>query len=53
VTETVVADRRKPGPSRSLTRDRVVAAGLELMARDGLSSVSLRAVAQKLGVDHK
>jgi AcrR family transcriptional regulator len=53
VTETVIADRRKPGPSRSLTRDRVVAAGLELMARDGLSSVSLRAVAQHLGVDHK
>ena len=53
MTETVVADRRKPGPSRSLTRDRVVAAGLELMARDGLGSVSLRAVAQHLGVDHK
>ena len=53
VTAPAVPDRRKPGPSRSLTRDRVVAAGLELMAKDGLASVSLRAVAQHLGVDHK
>jgi AcrR family transcriptional regulator len=53
LSETMVRNRRKPGPHRSLTRERVVAAGLEVTAAQGLTNLSLRAVAQHLGVDHK
>ncbi|MEY9856040.1 AcrR family transcriptional regulator [Catenulispora sp. GAS73] len=40
------AERRTP-----LTRDRVVAAGIGLADRDGIESISMRRVAQELGVE--
>jgi AcrR family transcriptional regulator len=40
------ADRRT-----QLTRDRVVAAGIELADRDGIESISMRKLAQELGVE--
>jgi TetR/AcrR family tetracycline transcriptional repressor len=43
--------RRKPGPAPSLSRDQVVDAALEVMAEQGLSSVSFRNVAARLGVN--
>jgi TetR/AcrR family tetracycline transcriptional repressor len=43
--------RRPPGPARSLTREQIVEAGLELMRTEGLDAVSLRGVARTLGVN--
>jgi len=40
------AERRTP-----LTRERVVAAGIELADRDGIESISMRKLAQELGVE--
>src|SRR5919204_5267960 len=34
-----------------LTRERVVAAGIELADRDGIESISMRKLAQELGVE--
>ena len=41
------------GPERrpQLTRERVVAAGIELADRDGIESISMRRLAQELGVE--
>ena len=46
-------ERRRSGPVRSLTRDQVVDAALEIMSRQGLDSVSFRSVSLRLGVDGK
>lgn len=43
--------RRKPGPAPSLSRDQVVDAALEVMTEQGLSAVSFRNVAGRLGVN--
>jgi len=43
--------RKKPGPAPSLSRDQVVDAALEVMAEQGLSAVSFRNVAGRLGVN--
>lgn len=51
--EPMSAQRRRPGPTRSLTREQIVAAGLELMAQDGLRNVSFPKLGQRLGVDPK
>ena len=44
---------RKTGAERraQLTRERVVAAGVELADRDGIESISMRRLAQELGVE--
>ena len=43
----------KPGEERraQLTRQRVVAAGIELADRDGIESISMRKLAQELGIE--
>lgn len=48
-----IAGPGKPGAERRtpLTRERVVAAGIELADRDGLESISMRRLAQELGVE--
>jgi AcrR family transcriptional regulator len=45
--------RRRPGPVRSLSREQVIATGLEVMAGEGLRNVSFRAIGIRLGVDPK
>src|SRR5207302_719349 len=48
-----IAGPGKAGAERraQLTRDRVVAAGIELADRDGIESISMRRLAQELGVE--
>jgi AcrR family transcriptional regulator len=48
-----IAAPREPGPERrpQLTRERVVAAAIELADRDGIEAVSMRRLAQELGVE--
>lgn len=45
-----VAERGSRGPKRALTIDRIVAAGIEIAAGDGLGAVSMARVAERLGV---
>jgi AcrR family transcriptional regulator len=47
------ADRGKPDPGRraQLTREQVVTAAIELADRDGIESISMRRLAQELGVE--
>src|SRR5437764_8653718 len=42
--------RRPPSPDRSLTSERIVAAGIEIADTEGLAAVSMRRVAGELGV---
>ena len=42
-------DRGTRGPKRGLTLERIVAAGIEVAARDGLEAVSMAGVAHELG----
>ena len=42
-------DRGTRGPKRGLTLERIVAAGIEVAARDGLEAVSMAGVAEELG----
>ena len=53
MTETAATGRRRPGPVRSLSRQQVIDTALEIMARDGLDSVSFRTIGMRLGVAHK
>ena len=48
-----IAGPGNQGPERrpQLTRERVVAAGIELADRDGIESISMRRLAQELGVE--
>lgn len=48
-----IAGTGRPGAERrtQLTRERVVAAGIELADRDGIESISMRRLAQELGVE--
>src|SRR5438477_11242985 len=48
-----IAGPGKTGAERrtQLTRERVVAAGIELADRDGIESISMRKLAQELGVE--
>jgi AcrR family transcriptional regulator len=48
-----IAGQGKSGAERrtQLTRERVVAAGIELADRDGIESISMRRLAQELGVE--
>ncbi|HEV8556500.1 MAG TPA: TetR/AcrR family transcriptional regulator C-terminal domain-containing protein [Actinophytocola sp.] len=48
-----IAGLGKTGAERrtQLTRERVVAAGIELAGRDGIESISMRRLAQELGVE--
>ncbi len=43
--------RRRPGPRRSLSHDRVVEAGLDALDEGGSAALSIRAVAARLGVN--
>src|SRR5690349_8723742 len=48
-----IAGPGKPDTKRrtQLTRERVVAAGIELADREGIDSISMRRLAQELGVE--
>lgn len=48
-----IAGLGKTGAERrtQLTRERVVAAGVELADRDGVESISMRRLAQELGIE--
>ncbi|MBB5953932.1 AcrR family transcriptional regulator [Saccharothrix tamanrassetensis] len=50
--ELLWADGRRParGPQRGLTMDRIVAAAIEVVEAEGLSALSMRRVATRLGV---
>lgn len=50
MTQAASAGRRKPGPVPTLSRAKVIATGLEVLAREGVRSVSFRTVALRLGV---
>lgn len=45
-------DPRKPGRPRKLTRERIVRAAIEVLEYEGFGALTLRALAQRLGVNH-
>lgn len=45
------AEARRPGPLRSLSREQVLDAALEIMSDEGLDAVSFRSVSKRLGVN--
>ena len=48
---SLVDERRRPKGTEPLSRDRVLRAAIDLADRDGIESVSMRKLAQGLGVD--
>ena len=48
---SLVDERRRPKGKEPLSRERVLGAAIDLADRDGLESVSMRKLAQGLGVD--
>lgn len=51
LTTGIAADRVRPEPRTPLSRDRVLAAALEIADGEGLAAVSMRRVAARLGVE--
>ena len=51
MTTKTIADGAQPEPRTPLSRDRVLAAALELADSEGLAAVSMRRVAARLGVE--
>jgi AcrR family transcriptional regulator len=45
------SEARRPGPVRSLSRERILETALEIMAADGLDAVSFRSVSKACGVN--
>ncbi|MFA5939738.1 MAG: TetR/AcrR family transcriptional regulator [Sinimarinibacterium sp.] len=45
-------DAKKPGRPRKLTRDRIVRAAIEVLEYEGFGALTMRALAQRLGVNH-
>lgn len=45
-------DSRKPGRPRKLTRDRIVRAAIDVLEFEGFGALTMRALAQRLGVNH-
>lgn len=45
------AEARRPGPARSLSREKILDAALRIMTSDGLDAVSFRSVSKRLGVN--
>jgi AcrR family transcriptional regulator len=48
---TVVEERRRPRGAEPLSRERVLATAIALADRDGIEAISMRRLAQELGVD--
>jgi AcrR family transcriptional regulator len=51
MTEVTTPAKRRSGRGKSLSRNSIVRAGMEIADLDGLDAVSMRSVARKLGVE--